>query len=71
MKDWDSPKGIRTTVLVFVALAVLTVVEYLIAISVKHPLIAILPFPLIMAYLMLRYVMRIDDLRERPSRRRP
>ena len=71
MKDWDSPKGVRTTVLVFLGLVVLTALEYLIGISYKHPLVPILPIPIVMAYLMLRFVMRIGDLREGSWRRRP
>lgn len=49
---------------VAIALAALTAVEYLIAVSVEDPLLFLLPFVFAKAWLILDYFMHVRDLRE-------
>ncbi len=52
----------RLGVLVAVWLAILTAVEYLIALNVDDPLIWLIPFVLAKGWLILRYFMHIRDV---------
>lgn len=52
----------RLGVWVALWLAVLTVVEYIIAVSVSSPLLLLLPFVLAKGWLIVRYFMHVKDL---------
>ena len=55
--------AVRTGLIVAVALAVLTVIEYIIAVAVEDPLLFLLPFVIAKALLILDFYMHIRRLR--------
>ena len=63
MTDGTGPKHRAGTGSVFIVLALLTVLEYVIGVRVRHSLLLILPIVLVMAALILIFVMDIRELR--------
>jgi hypothetical protein len=57
-------RAVRRGLTVTVALTMLTIVEYLIAVNVGNPLIPLLPFVAAKGWLILDYFMHIKELRQ-------
>jgi hypothetical protein len=57
-------KAVRRGLTVTAALTILTIVEYLLAVNLTHPLIPLLPFVAAKGWLILDYFMHIRALRE-------
>ena len=55
-------KKVRVGVIVAVALAVLTVIEYVIAVSMENPLLLLLPFVVAKGLLIMDYFMHVRQL---------
>jgi hypothetical protein len=56
-------KAVRTGLIVAVALAALTVIEFVIAVAIDDPLVYLLPFVIAKALLIMDYYMHIRRLK--------